>query len=160
MAKTRSMRQNQDRSTTPNGANAFTCGFFVRQRWRARGFRNLPHTFESYDKTERSKQESATKSLPKTSLKRKNRLSAISTDKAGHTVARPHHNWICKEKAFTAIGLILIDINCLFTAAKYPTKPTLPITRLGQQNKPLSSIIERSHSVISVFILTNAPNKR
>lgn len=31
------------------------------------GFRNLPHTFESYDKkTERSKQESATKSLPKT----------------------------------------------------------------------------------------------
>lgn len=45
-------------------------------------------------------------------------------------------------------------------AAKFPTKPTLPITRLGQQNKPLSGIIERSHSVIPVFILTNAPNKR
>ena len=45
-------------------------------------------------------------------------------------------------------------------AVMFPTKSTLPITRLGQQNKPLSSIIERSHSVISVFILTNAPNKR
>lgn len=51
--------------------------------------------------------------------------------------------------------------GCLYmNATKYPTKPTLPITRLGQQNKPLSGIIERSHSVISVFILTNAPNKR
>lgn len=45
-------------------------------------------------------------------------------------------------------------------AAKFPTKPTLPITRLGQQNKPLGSIIERAHSVISVFVLANAPNKR
>lgn len=46
------------------------------------------------------------------------------------------------------------------SAVEFPTKPTLPITRLGQQNKPLRGIIERSHSVISVFILTNTPNKR
>ena len=32
------------------------------------------------------------------SLKRKNRLSAVSTDQAGRTVARPHHSWNCKEK--------------------------------------------------------------
>lgn len=34
----------------------------------------------------------------KTALKRKNRLSAVSTDQAGRTVARPHHSWNCKEK--------------------------------------------------------------
>ena len=45
-------------------------------------------------------------------------------------------------------------------AVMFPTKSTLSITRLGQQNKPLSSIIERSHSVITVFILANASNKR
>ena len=54
----------------------------------------------------------------------------------------------------------LTDGRLYMNATKYPTKPTLPITRLGQKNKPLSGIIERSHSVISVFILTNAPNKR
>lgn len=34
----------------------------------------------------------------KTALKRKNRLSAVSTDQAGRTVARPYHSWNCKEK--------------------------------------------------------------
>lgn len=34
----------------------------------------------------------------KTALKRKNRLSAVYTDQAGRTVARPHHSWNCKEK--------------------------------------------------------------
>lgn len=51
--------------------------------------------------------------------------------------------------------------GCLYmNAVKFPTKLTLPITRLGQQNKPLGSIIERSHCIISFFILANAPNKR
>ena len=54
----------------------------------------------------------------------------------------------------------LMDRRLYMNAVKFPTKPTLPITRLGQQNKPLSSIIERPHGVISVFILANAPNKR
>ena len=31
-------------------------------------------------------------------LKRKNRLSAVPTDQAGRTVARPHHSWHFKEK--------------------------------------------------------------
>lgn len=62
------------------------------------GVRNLPHSFESYDKTERSKQESATKSLAKQSLKRKNRLSAVPTYQAGRTVARPLQSWIFKKK--------------------------------------------------------------
>lgn len=34
----------------------------------------------------------------KTTLNRKNRLSAVSTDQAGRTVARPHHSWNSKEK--------------------------------------------------------------
>ena len=31
-------------------------------------------------------------------IKRKNRLSAVSADQAGRTVARPHHSWHFKEK--------------------------------------------------------------
>lgn len=78
----------------------------------------------------------------------------------GHATPNDDIDYLLKFAAQEAYIDGLMD-GCLYmNAVKFPTKPTLPITRLGQQNKPLSGIIERSHCVISVFILTNAPNKR
>lgn len=38
------MRQIPDMPSTPDNANASTCGFFTRKRQCAQGFQNLPHT--------------------------------------------------------------------------------------------------------------------
>ena len=78
----------------------------------------------------------------------------------GHIALDNDINYLLKFAPQEAYIDGLMDVRLYMNAVKFPTKPTLPITRLGQQNKPLSGIIERSHSVISVFILTNAPNKR
>ena len=43
-AKSESMRQNPNMSTTSDSDSASTCCFFTRKRRCARGFRNLPHT--------------------------------------------------------------------------------------------------------------------
>lgn len=78
----------------------------------------------------------------------------------GHAMSNDDIDYLLKFAPQEAYIDGLTDRRLYMNAAKFPTKPTLRITRLGQQNKPLSGIIERSHSVISVFILTNAPNKR
>lgn len=78
----------------------------------------------------------------------------------GHVIPNDDIDYLLKFAPQEAFIDGLTDERLYMNAAKFPTKPTLPITRLGQQNKPLSGIIERSHSVIPVFILTNAPNKR
>ena len=97
-------------------------------------------------------------------------LAAISPKRTGRSGAHqpmgghaiPNDDIDCLLKFAPQEAYIdgLMDVRLYMNAVKFPTKPTLPITRLGQQNKPLRGIIERSHSVISVFILTNAPNKR
>lgn len=78
----------------------------------------------------------------------------------GHTMSNNDIDYLLKFAPREACTDNLMGGYLYMNAVMFPTKSTLPITRLGQQNKPLSSIIERSHSVISVFILTNAPNKR
>lgn len=78
----------------------------------------------------------------------------------GHAILNDDINYLLKFAPQEQHIDKLMNGHFNMNAVKFPTKPTLPITRLSQQNKPLSSIIKRSHSVISVFILTNAPNKR
>ena len=88
------------------------------------------------------------------------RRSGTHQPTRGHAIPNDDIDYLLK---FAPPEAYIDDLmgGCLYmNAAKFPTKPTLPITRLGQQNKPLSSIIERSHCIISVFILANAPNKR
>lgn len=78
----------------------------------------------------------------------------------GHAIPNDDIDYLLKF-APQEVSIDDLTSGCLYmNATKFSTKPMLPITRLSQQNKPLSGIIERSHSVISVFILTNAPNKR
>ncbi len=78
----------------------------------------------------------------------------------GHAILNDDINYLLKFAPQEPHIDNLMNGHLHMNAAKFPSKPTLPITCLCQQNKPLCSIIERSHSVISVFILTNAPNKR
>lgn len=78
----------------------------------------------------------------------------------GHVIPKDDINYLLKFAPQEEYIDALADGRLYMNAVKFPPQPTLPITRLGQQNKPLSGIIERSHSVISVFILTNTPNKR
>ena len=53
---------------------------------------DFPRTSEKHGITECSGMKTAMNSAGKQPLKSKNRLSAVPTDQAGRTVARPHHN--------------------------------------------------------------------
>lgn len=78
----------------------------------------------------------------------------------GHAIPNDDNDYLLK---FAPPEAYIDDLmgGCLYmNAVKFPNMPTLPITRLGQQNKPPGGIIERPHGVISVFILADAPNKR
>lgn len=72
--------------------------FCCRKSGCARRFPIFPRTSGKCSDTERPDAENATNSAGKQPIKRKNRLSAVSTDQAGRTVARPHHSRNIKEK--------------------------------------------------------------
>ena len=72
--------------------------FCCRKSGCARRFPIFPRTSGKCSDTERPDAEYATNSAGKQPIKRKNRLSAVSTDQAGRTVARPHHSRNIKEK--------------------------------------------------------------
>lgn len=90
--------KNRDRLTRPRFCVSATCGFVAENRVMLRGFRFFPALPEN----------TATPSVPKRKpllippekqpIKRKNRLSAVSTDQAGRTVAGPLHSRNIKEK--------------------------------------------------------------
>lgn len=64
--------------------------FCCRKSGYARQVSIFPRTSENRGKSECPKAETRQLSLEKQPLKRKNRLSAVPTDQAGRTVARPH----------------------------------------------------------------------
>ncbi len=66
--------------------------FCCRKSGCARRFPIFPRTSGKCSDTERPDAENATNSAGKQPIKRKNRLSAVSTNQAGRTVARPHHS--------------------------------------------------------------------
>lgn len=71
--------------------------FCCRKSVCARRFPIFSRTSENGDKNPLSQSENATNTLWKQSLKRKNRLSAVPTDQAGRTVARPHQRWTIRK---------------------------------------------------------------
>ena len=97
-ARFRKCGENQDRPTRPRFYASATCGFVARNQVVLGGFRFFPALPEN----------TATPSVPKGKplrippekqpLKRKNRLSAVSTGQAGRTVAGPLHSRNIKEK--------------------------------------------------------------
>ena len=90
--------KNRDRPSRPRFYASATCGFVAKYRVMLGGFRFFPALPEN----------TATPSVPKRKplrippekqpIKRKNRLSAVSTDQAGRTVAGPLHSRNIKEK--------------------------------------------------------------
>lgn len=64
----------------------------------ARRFPIFPRTSGKHGNAERSEAQTATNSAGKQPIKRENRLSAVSTDQAGRTVAGPLHSRNIKEK--------------------------------------------------------------
>lgn len=64
----------------------------------ARRFPIFPRTSGNGNNNSLSQSENAIIPFGKRSLKRKNRLSAVSADQAGRTVAGPHHSRNIKEK--------------------------------------------------------------
>lgn len=94
----RKCRENQDRPIRTRFYASATCGFVAKYRVMLGDFRFFPALPEN----------TATPSVPKRKplrippekqpIKRKNRLSAVSTDQAGRTVAGPLHSRNIKEK--------------------------------------------------------------
>ena len=90
--------KNQDRPTRPRFYAYATCGFVAENRVVLGGFRFFPALPENAATPSTLKRKTRQIPLGKQPLKRKNRLSAISTDQAGRTVAGPHYSSTFKEK--------------------------------------------------------------
>ena len=89
--------KNQDRPTKPQFCASATCGFVAENLAVLGGFRFFPALTENAATPSALKRKTRQIPLGKQPLKRENRLSAVSTDQAGRTVARPHHSSRFKE---------------------------------------------------------------
>lgn len=84
--------KNQDLPTRPLLWTTATCGFAGKKRVVLGGFRLFPALPDNAATPNALKRKTRQIPLGKQPLKRKKRLSAVSTDQAGRTVARPHHS--------------------------------------------------------------------
>lgn len=90
--------KNRDRPTRPRFYASATCGFVAENLVVLGGFRFFPALPENAAAPSALKRKTRQIPLGKQPLKRKNRLSAVSTDQAGRTVAGPLHSRNIKEK--------------------------------------------------------------
>lgn len=96
--RSESAGKNRDRPTRPRFYASATCGFVAENLVVLGGFRFFPALPENAATPSALKRKTRQIPLGKQPLKRKNRLSAVSTDQAGRTVAGPLHSRNIKEK--------------------------------------------------------------
>ena len=90
--------KNRNRPTRPRFCISATCGFVAENQVVLGGFRFFPALPENAATPSALKRKTRQIPLGKQPIKRKNRLSAVSTDQAGRTVAGPLHSRNIKEK--------------------------------------------------------------
>lgn len=83
--------ENRDLSTKPRFWASATCGFVGKILGVLGSFRFFPHFRNTRQKTRRPEANTRQAPFGKRPLNRENRLSAVFTDQAERTVARPHH---------------------------------------------------------------------
>lgn len=88
----------RDRPTRLRFYASATCGFVAENRVVLGDFRFFPALPENAATPSALTRKTRQIPLEKQSIKRKNRLSAVSADQAGRTVAGPHHSRNIKEK--------------------------------------------------------------
>lgn len=90
--------KNRNRPTRPLFYSSANSGFVGKNHVALGGFRFFPALPENAATPSTLKRKTRQIPLGKQPLKRKNRLSAVSMDQAGRTVARPLHSRNIKEK--------------------------------------------------------------
>lgn len=97
--------ENQDRPIRTRFYASATCGFVTENLVVLGGFRFFPALPENAATPSALKRKTRQIPLGKQPIKRKNRLSAVSTDQAGRTVARSHHSWTLRKNPISVNSL-------------------------------------------------------